>query len=153
MFATVCLWALSWARLIQSTSSPSIYFTSTYLRSILMSSSNFLPGLPRRLCPSHFSTTILYVLLIFPVRSTCDTHHTILDFIILIIFGEEHTNQDFNQCFSESSVCFLPLRYKYCHENCSQTRKALNFFCSYIALSNFGVCKQVDWDDVYSKYA
>jgi hypothetical protein len=26
------------------------------------------------------------LLLIFPVRSTCDTHHTILDFIILIIF-------------------------------------------------------------------
>jgi hypothetical protein len=40
--------------------------------------------------PSSFASSILYTFLIIPIYATCHTHPTLLDMIILIIFGEQY---------------------------------------------------------------
>jgi hypothetical protein len=47
-------------------------------------------GLPSGLCPRGFPTNILYALLFSPIRATCSAHLILLDFISLIILGEEY---------------------------------------------------------------
>jgi hypothetical protein len=47
-------------------------------------------GLPSGLFTSGYPTNNLYTFLFSPIRATCPAHLTLLDFIILIILGEEY---------------------------------------------------------------
>jgi hypothetical protein len=75
----------SWAKCIQSTTSHTIY-----LRSILMLSYHLRLGLRSGFFPSWLPAKIFYAFLISPIRGTCPAHHSLLDLIMLIIFGEAH---------------------------------------------------------------
>ena len=75
--------SLSWASLIQSTSSH-----PTSWRSILILSSHLSLGLRSGLLPSGFPTKSLYTPLP-STRATCPAHLILFDFTILTILGEE----------------------------------------------------------------
>jgi hypothetical protein len=55
-----------------------------------MFSTHLRLGLPNGLFLSSFATSILYAVFFYPIRATCPAHLILLDFITLIIFGEEY---------------------------------------------------------------
>jgi hypothetical protein len=60
----------------------------TSLRSIFILPSHLCLGVQSYLFLSGFLTKIVYAFLIYPMYATCLTHLILLDFFILIIFGE-----------------------------------------------------------------
>jgi len=92
--------SLSWASLIQS-----IPPHSTSWRPILILSPHLCLGLPSDLFPSGFPTKTLYMLLPFPIWTTCPAHLIFLDFITRTILGEENRSISSSLCsFLHSSV-------------------------------------------------
>jgi hypothetical protein len=85
MFTRDCHWSLSWAGSIQS-----IPFHLISVGSILILFTHLHLGLHSLLFHSGFSTNILHSFLFVPIRATCPVHLILLDFIILIILGEEY---------------------------------------------------------------
>ena len=62
----------------------------TCRRFILILPSHIRLGLPTGLFPPEYSTQNLYAPLLSPIRATCPAHLILIDFITLMIFGNEY---------------------------------------------------------------
>ena len=85
--------SLSWPRSIQSKPPH-----PTSWRSILIVSSHLRPGLPICLLPSGIPTTILYIILLFPIPATSPAYLIILHFITRTVFGVQYRSLSFSLC-------------------------------------------------------
>jgi hypothetical protein len=83
-------------------------------RSILLLFTHLHLGLPSGHFPSDSLADNLYAFLFSPNHSTFPAHLILLDFIILIILGEEHNIRSSSLCsFFPTSRHLIPLRSKY----------------------------------------
>ena len=110
-FITACTTAnhlsLSCARLVPS--KPPSRSLETNFNIILPST----PASSRRSLPLDPSSKALNAPLLFPVRSTCPSHHIILDFITRIIFGEYRLCSSFKKEICASSTFICPVLYNF----------------------------------------
>ena len=91
--------------LFWTSSTQSAHPHSTSWRPILILSPHLCLGLPSDLFPSGFPTKTLYMLLPFPIWTTCPAHLIFLDFITRTILGEENRSISSSLCsFLHSSV-------------------------------------------------
>jgi len=77
---------------------PCIQTHPTSWRSVLILSTHLGLGLPSGLFPSGFPTKTLYIRLYSPIRTTCQTHPILLDFITRTILGEEYKSFSSSLC-------------------------------------------------------
>lgn len=107
MFTRARNLSLCWA----NESSPHPY--PMFLRSILILSSRR----PSGFFPSVFSATVYFAFLISPTHTTCPSHVTLLDLIILIMFFEEYK--------PHCGVCFSLLSPHPCHLQISSSAPSI----------------------------
>jgi hypothetical protein len=101
---------------------PTIPSHSTSVRSILILSTHLRLSLPSGLYPSRFPTNILYEFLV----SNCADHLTLLDLIILIMYGEGYNLWSSSLCsFLQSPVISSLLGQIFFSAPCSQTPSGL----------------------------
>jgi hypothetical protein len=107
VFTTARHWSLSWDRIIRSTPPYSIC-----LRSISILSFHIRLGLPSGLSPSGFPTKKkVYTFIFYPLRAMCHVHLILLDFIILLLFGEVY--KSWSSSLSSDLLLFHPSWSKY----------------------------------------
>jgi hypothetical protein len=107
---------LPWTVSIQSISSHLMSLSSTVILFYFLCFS-----LPNAVFPSGFPTIFLYPYLVCALRATCEAYLIVLDWIIMIIFGEEHNLRN-------SSVCSL-------------SRLLPLYFC-WVQIVSWGSCSQ-----------
>jgi hypothetical protein len=132
-FTRVLHWSLSWAKSIQSTPTQ-----PTYPGFILILFSNPRLGLHSGLSSSGFPTNNLCAFFISPIHTTCPTHITLLDLIILITLCEEYKLWNSSLCsFLPPSRNFIPLRPK-----CSPQHYILRYvyIIIYYIMYNIYIC-------------
>jgi hypothetical protein len=108
VFTTATYWSLSWDRWIQSTYSG----TSTKFTLILLSHLSL--GFPSCLFDSDFLIKIFCALLTVTMYVTWLTYHILLDFIMMIVFGEEYNLLNYSLC----NFLHLPVTFPlFCRSN------------------------------------